>query len=120
MRPCKTHHNVLLKQGQQCHKCINLKRNREKANKKQKGPRPYDKQAWRKAGGIRQGKLLMDPLCEDCKDKGLIIQASHVDHIDGDNTNHMATNLRSLCVSCHSTKTVQHDGGFGYKVNRKG
>lgn len=39
--------------------------------------------------------------------------SEHVDHIDGDNTNHNPTNLQALCHPCHSRKTVLHDGGFG-------
>ena len=39
--------------------------------------------------------------------------AKHVDHVDNDRSNEEPDNLRSLCVPCHSRKTVRCDGGFG-------
>ena len=55
-------------------------------------------------------KLARRPMCESCGSA-----ATEVDHIvalSRGGTNEM-DNLRSLCKSCHSRKTVQHDGGFG-------
>jgi 5-methylcytosine-specific restriction protein A len=64
------------------------------------------------------------PLCVDCKNRGIIKLANHVDHIkpvsgpddplfwDGDN--HQA-----LCTPCHSRKTAREDGGFGNTKSNK-
>lgn len=61
------------------------------------------------------------PLCVTCEREGRTTRAQHVDHIrpvDGpsdplfwDHTNH-----QSQCHTCHSRKTVLHDGGFGRQV----
>lgn len=67
---------------------------------------------------IRARYLRARPHCEcgpDCCPAGCQRPSSHVDHIDGggpfgDNTD---ANLRALAASCHSRKTVRHDGGFG-------
>ena len=66
--------------------------------------------AWQR---IRAAKLQADPLCEDCRERGLVTPAEHVDHKDNDRDNVNEDNLRSLCVPCHSRKTIAHDRGFG-------
>lgn len=38
--------------------------------------------------------------------------ATEVDHIDGNTRNNRTENLQSYCKSCHSKKTVRHDGGL--------
>ncbi|MGC5009764.1 HNH endonuclease signature motif containing protein [Streptosporangium sp. DT93] len=48
-----------------------------------------------------------------CEAPGCGQPSEHVDHIDGDKTNNQEWNLQALCRSCHSRKTVKHDGGFG-------
>lgn len=67
-------------------------------------------------------KLALMPLCQDCHDRGEVNGATEVDHIDGlgplGPRGHDLDNLRSLCKSCHSKKTVREDGGLGHK--RKG
>ena len=69
----------------------------------------------------RRSQVLAErPLCEDCLARGLTAGATDVDHVtakaaggdDGDD------NLRSLCHSCHSRKTVAADGGFGRAAAR--
>jgi 5-methylcytosine-specific restriction protein A len=66
----------------------------------------------------RRVKLAQSPLCEDCDAGGLVMPATEVDHIDGQGPNgargHDLDNLRSLCKSCHSKKTVRLDGGLGH------
>ena len=62
---------------------------------------------------IRQRYLTAHVICEN--PEGCINPATDVDHIDGkgprgDNDD---LNLRALCHSCHSRKTVRQDGGFG-------
>ena len=70
--------------------------------------------AWSKPGGIRDCHLAGYPLCEDCKAIGRITRAVEVDHIDGDSGNNAGDNLRSLCKSHHSRKTVRENGGLGH------
>ena len=65
-------------------------------------------------------KLANDPLCEDCAEAGRgEVEATEVDHVEAiaRGGGESAGNLRSLCKSCHSKKTVKVDGGLG---NAKG
>lgn len=64
---------------------------------------------------IRAWHLAHYPLCEDCKECDVITEATEVDHVERlrDSGDHSAENLRSLCKSCHSKKTVKCDGGLG-------
>ena len=61
--------------------------------------------------------LKKNPLCVTCKAEGVLIEATHVDHIKphrGDMTLFWnQNNWQSLCASCHSKKTNKQDGGFG-------
>lgn len=79
----------------------------------------YNSKEWRQ---VRLNKLSRNPLCEECLKVELLVPAKHVDHIksiaDGGDAFYMS-NLRALCVSCHSRKTVYKDGGFGRKKNAK-
>lgn len=64
---------------------------------------------------IRLGQLSRQPLCERCKTYEIITAAKHVDHViphKGDAKLFFdATNLQSLCVSCHSFKTTEEQKG---------
>lgn len=73
--------------------------------------RGYDKR-WAK---IRKLVLAECPLCQDCKDDGLVVAATDVDHIVplARGGTHDRSNLRPLCHACHSSKTAKHDGGLG-------
>lgn len=75
--------------------------------------RLYDTAHWKR---VRQAKLFQQPLCEECLKRDELVAADHVDHIvavaDGGSFDDEA-NLRSLCRSCHSSKTARQDGGFG-------
>ena len=64
--------------------------------------------AWRRPGGIREMHLRREPLCRECG-SGVDLE---VDHIDGDRTHHHASNLRTLCASCHARRTAR-DQAFG-------
>jgi 5-methylcytosine-specific restriction protein A len=73
---------------------------------------------WQQA---RAGWLAKHPLCVQCHARGLVVEATDVDHIvphKGDMTVFWdRSNWQSLCASCHSAKTAREDGGFG---NRQG
>lgn len=75
--------------------------------------RGYDR-AWQK---LRAAFLLENPLCVKCSERDLVEAATDVDHIiahRGDDSLRLdASNLQSLCHSCHAKKTVAVDGGFG-------
>jgi 5-methylcytosine-specific restriction protein A len=67
---------------------------------------------WQRA---RAYHLAHNPLCEDCRERGLVVAATDVDHVlalSAGGTND-GSNLRSLCHACHSRKTVRVDGGLG-------
>lgn len=68
-------------------------------------------------------KLALTPMCEAClTERGEYTAANEVDHKDGKGPNgprgHDLDNLRSLCKSCHSRKTVREDGGLGHHKRR--
>lgn len=65
---------------------------------------------WRK---IRAAHLSGEPLCRECASRGLVVAATDVDHMDGDDSNNAPENLQSLCHACHSRKTARENGGFG-------
>ncbi|MBX3014842.1 MAG: HNH endonuclease [Caldilineaceae bacterium] len=66
--------------------------------------RGYDGR-WRR---VRRIKLAMNPICEECQANGIITSANEVDHILplARGGTHHPDNLRSLCKSCHSRKTM--------------
>ncbi len=73
----------------------------------------YNSKEWK---AVRLSKLSRNPLCEECLRIGVTEPAKHVDHIKSianGGEKLCMSNLRSLCVSCHSRKTVYRDGGFG-------
>lgn len=86
------------------------------ANKHVAARRPDNRLSARQRGydsrweRIRAAHLREEPYCRICGDVG-----SNVDHIiprarGGTND---PQNLQTLCASCHSAKTAEHDGGFG-------
>lgn len=84
---------------------------------------PTNSARWRR---IRAQQLATEPLCRCCAHHGCrscapdgIRAASHVDHIDGDDSNSAPANLQSLCARCHSVKTATADGGFGNRGGSK-
>lgn len=68
--------------------------------------RGYDA-AWRR---LRKRQLQLEPVCRSCKRDGLLTPATEVDHVvpiaDAPDRRLDASNLQSLCHSCHSTKTA--------------
>ncbi len=70
------------------------------------GLRQYKTSAW---SSIRQAQLSRQPLCQGCKDRGLIRAASVVDHVwpwrsIGQHA-FRANRFQSCCHECHSVKT---------------
>ena len=68
---------------------------------------PLTGAAWRK---LRKYILEQSPLCEHCDQRGLVVEATDVDHVNGDPSDNSMANLQSLCHSCHSTKTAADHG----------
>lgn len=69
--------------------------------------RGYDR-VWRK---LRAQHLDEHPLCLFCEEKGLVVAAEEVDHIEpierAPDRRLDPTNLRSLCKPCHSARTAR-------------
>lgn len=69
---------------------------------------------WRKA---RHLFLMANPLCLMHRERGELVPASVVDHIEphkGDESLFWRrSNWQPLCKPCHDTKTATEDGGFG-------
>lgn len=61
--------------------------------------------------------LAENPLCVECKSRGVLRRATHTDHIvphKGNETLFWSeANWQPLCRRCHSRKTATEDGGFG-------
>jgi 5-methylcytosine-specific restriction protein A len=57
------------------------------------------------------------PLCVQCKDAGLIVSATVVDHVTPHRGDYVLmwdpANHQALCKPCHDRKTAIEDGGFG-------
>lgn len=76
----------------------------------------YDSALWQR---VRAAKLQRDPLCQCCAYDGRSTAASHVDHwIPLAQGGHPTAddNLVSLCVPCHSTKTLAERNGTAYPL----
>lgn len=68
---------------------------------------PLTSAAWRK---LRAVVLNDQPLCVDCAARGLTVEATDVDHKDGNPGNNERENLQGLCHPCHSRKTASDHG----------
>ncbi|SIO36660.1 5-methylcytosine-specific restriction enzyme A [Rhodovulum sp. ES.010] len=73
-----------------------------------KGAALYKTAAWRRA---RETYLRRHPLCVDCGDLGLVVEAEEVDHVEphrGDVRKFWdRSNWQALCKRCHSRKTAR-------------
>lgn len=107
LRPCKHPGCSMLVSGGYCD-----------AHKPRDDDRSDDAKAWRRfyltdtwTQDLRPEQLLRQPFCEECDKRGLRVRATDVDHIV-DHKGDWAVftdrkNLRSLCHSCHSRKTLR-------------
>jgi 5-methylcytosine-specific restriction protein A len=75
------------------------------ADRPRPGSEGYDRGWAALSREVRQER----PVCEHCGRR----PSRHTDHKDGNHLNNDPSNLQALCVSCHSRKTAQRDGGFG-------
>jgi 5-methylcytosine-specific restriction protein A len=82
-------------------------------NRQAKRALPTNSRAWRR---LRETILIRDEYrCQETACGVLVFNKgqAHVDHEDGDPNNNDPSNLRTLCIGCHSRKTAREDGGFG-------
>lgn len=66
-----------------------------------------DGAAWRK---LRALVLAEQPLCPECKERGILEPATEVHHMDDDPTNNDRGNLVGLCKPCHTRHTLRDMG----------
>ena len=76
---------------------------------------------WRKA---RLRFLRANPLCRLCKERGLIVPATEVDHITPKEPKDMGfwniSNWQALCEYCHKSKTARFDKPGKHKIRVDG
>ena len=116
-RPCKYPGCIDLSNASSAYCTEHLQEaNRSKRNSNE-WVRLYSTKQWRT---LRRYVLDNEPICRECKARGLLRSANVVDHIIAHKGNRQLfsdiDNLRPLCKSCHDRHTATHDGGFG---NRK-
>ena len=70
----------------------------DKARDQAPGRKFLHSSVWRR---IRAAKLALNPLCQRCEAKGLIVPAVLVHHCDENQQNNHENNLKSVCGSCH-------------------
>lgn len=68
---------------------------------------PLQSGAWQR---LRASVLAGEPLCRDCAARGIVTEATDVDHVSGDPSDNSSENLQPLCHSCHSRKTARDHG----------
>jgi 5-methylcytosine-specific restriction protein A len=71
----------------------------------------YSSKKWR---AVRLEKLAMNPLCQDCEERGLVNPGQEIDHVrrlkDGGARFDYAI-LRTLCSRCHARKRAKEGHG---------
>ena len=68
---------------------------------------PLNSAAWQR---LRASVLAGEPLCRMCQARGVVVEATDVDHISGDPSDNSTDNLQPLCHACHSLKTARDHG----------
>jgi 5-methylcytosine-specific restriction protein A len=105
-----------------CQRCLAVRlggyRRRFDAHRATASARGYCSERWRT---LRQAKLDKDPLCSVCLQRGILIHATDVDHLEphdgpGDPRFWDWANLDSKCHRCHSRKTATTDSTFARVV----
>jgi 5-methylcytosine-specific restriction protein A len=111
-RPCSHPGCPELTDDSYCHK--HKRQMNKEYNKYQRDPSSNKRygRAWKR---IRDRYIKAHPLCKECERQGRITPAEEVHHIlplskGGD---HDASNLMSLCKSCHSRITVESGDRWG-------
>ncbi|WP_075498370.1 HNH endonuclease [Moritella viscosa] len=68
----------------------------------------YNSTKWKR---LRARKLKANPICEECLTYNVVTPTDIIDHVIEINDNselaYCYSNLRSLCHSCHNTKTAK-------------
>lgn len=62
----------------------------------------YQSSAWKK---IRKIQLTKYPLCVECKEPAVMVD--HIIEIEDGGSKLSLSNLQSMCLSCHNTKTTE-------------
>jgi 5-methylcytosine-specific restriction protein A len=75
----------------------------------------YNSRTWRK---FRKQRLIEEPLCVHCDEKGITKEATVLDHIiriaiGGDKLT--KENTQPLCRSCHNSKSGKESHGYNQK-----
>lgn len=114
LKPCRYPGCPELTENRYC-----SKHEKEMEGNYNKNNRPFKKlynSRWRK---LRKEFLKEHPLCEACKEHGVIKAATVVDHVVPHKGNERLfwdeSNWQALCKSCHDRKTAKEDGRFGNK-----
>ncbi len=68
---------------------------------------PLVSAAWQR---LRAFVLSGEPLCRHCHARGIVTEATDVDHVSGDPSDNSTENLQPLCHACHSRKTAADQG----------
>ena len=99
--------------GSRCASCERIRQSEVDKRRTTKDRTFYQTTEWKL---IRTAQLQRRPFCEAQREgqtcNGI---ANHVDHIVAREAggSDLPVNLQSLCLPCHSRKTVLQDGGFG-------
>jgi len=97
--------------------CDEHKTKTESAVRKRTRRNPHNHLYGRKWKKRSKQYLKKNPLCVHCLERGETVAAEMVDHIEPHKGDlllfWLVSNWQGLCLSCHSTKTVLFDGGFG-------
>lgn len=73
---------------------------------------PLNSSAWQR---LRAAVLSGEPLCRYCHARGIVTEATDVDHVSGNPGDNSSENLQPLCHECHSRKTASDHGKRVYQ-----
>lgn len=79
------------------------------------GRQNYGRIQGRAGIALRKRRLALEPLCRDCKAKGIYTASTVPDHIIplSQGGTEDQSNIRCLCQPCHDRRTAEQ---FGYKA----